>query len=203
MKTQGKIIGMMFAALTGAIVFSQCADSNHQTSDSSDSDKSKIEQEYAEAKKEVKDAFTPDEKQKEQPKTQAEKDKALKEEFADINKEFKEAFVALGETMEHEFNNTQQKLAVDRLERISQRLENRTDRLQEKLDEENKTLAAADELAKLKAVQVRLDLQVQKVKSASDKNWNDVRKDTKETCKKANDDIAEQVDDIQEILASK
>lgn len=207
MKTQVKYLATAMSAAFGVLLLAQCTSdrTDSQTAEKYENLKEDAKKEYAEAKHEVKDAFTSDDKassnQQENQLKAKESKSNLKEEFADINHEFKEAFVALGENIEQDFDHTQQKLAVARLERISKRLGNRMERLENRLDAENKTFEAADELAQMKVVQAELNVQISEVKNASHANWDNVRKDTRKTCKEANQEIAEQVDEIQEILA--
>ncbi len=214
MKTIGSIIAGVFAVLLGVFIYMQYTEYSDKSQDSEMAEKAEdlkeeAKLEYDDVKQEVKDAFTSNEKagadqydSRWDDQSKAKESKLnLKAEFADINQEIKEAFEALGTNINQEFNQAEQKMAMARLERISKQLDGRLDRLEKRLDEEGKILAAADEFAQLKIVQAGLDMQVSKVKNASDSDWNEVKKDTRKTCKEANAEIAQQVDEIQEILA--
>lgn len=211
MKTQVKYVATGLSAVFGVLLLAQCTSdrTDSQTAEKYEDFKEDVKQEYAEVKHEVKDVFDSEENDgadqydprwDDKPKSKSD-EQSLKAEFADINQEFKEAFEALGTSIEHEFDHTEQKMAVNRLERISNRLDRKMDKLEDRLDREDKLFEAADELATMKAVQADLKMQIAAVKSATHNNWDDVRKDTRKTCKEANDEIAEQVDEIQDILA--
>ena len=212
MKKQLKHIATGMSAVFGIFLLAQCTSDkalNNQTADKNQSFKEEVKDEYAEVKNEAKDSFNSTKKaDANQPENQGNERATsqnerldIKAEFADVNLEFVEAFEAFGKRIENDINNSQQKMAAARLERISKRLDNRMNKLEQQLKEANKAWEAADELVKLKAVQTKLDNQIVQVKNAPHNQWDEVRKDTRKTCKDANEEITQQVNDIQEILA--
>lgn len=212
MKKQVKYLTNGMSAMFGILLLTQCTSDrteNNQTADKDQSVKEEVKDEYVEVKNDVKDAAVSDDKAgadqydprwNERPEDQKPK-QDLKAEFADINQEFVDAFEALGKNIEEDIDHTQQKMAAARLERISKRLDSRMDKLEQQLKDANKAWEAADELVKLKAVQAKLHTQIVEVKNAPHSHWDEVRKNTRETCKQANEEITQQVGEIQGILA--
>lgn len=125
----------------------------------------------------------------------------LKSEFSAIDLAFVEAFDALGKTIDQDINHTQQKMAVAKLERISNRLHRRLNKLEKQLKKANKSKDAEEELKKLRDVETALNNQIEKVQNASHSQWENVRKNTRIACEKANEVVQKQVNEIQEIMA--